>query len=363
LTVQEFQNQFESITPPDVAWKGDNVGLQIGRPTDTINKVLVALDVTLDVVHEAVRNKINFIVTHHPLLFHPVKNITPDTRAGNLALFIAEKKINLYAAHTNLDSVQWGVNFCLAETLGLKNVKILSPITESLKKIVVFVPKTHIDQVANAMYDAGAGMFTKYDHCSFRGDGIGTFRGMNTAQPFLGTVGILETASEIRLEMLCESWKVKKVLAAMIHAHPYEEVAYDIYPLTNRNTEYGLGAIGELSNALDEKSFLNRVKRTLKVKMLRYTTGKRSIKKVAVCGGSGSEFIIDAIRQNADAMITADVKYHTFQDCEEKILLIDAGHFETEQIVLPALVKEIKRITGTTKVYKTKYLTNQVRYY
>lgn len=367
VTVKEFQLEFETIAPPAIAWKGDNVGLQFGRESDTITNILVALDVTMDVAVEAKKKKANLIITHHPLLFHPLKSITPASRTGEIVFYLAEQSINLYAAHTNLDSVKRGVNFVLAKKLGLKNISVISPLKESLTKIVVFVPQHHVEQVAHAMHGAGAGTFSKYDTCSFRTEGVGTFRGMGDARPFLGKVGNVEQAKEVRLEMLCETWKISTVLSAMIKAHPYEEVAYDIYPLSNKNTEYGLGAIGELEKSLNQKEFLSFVKKKLNVQSLRFSGGIKPIRRVAVCGGSGTELISDAVNQGADAMITADVKYHTFQDFEKKILLIDAGHYETEHHVLPAVKGMINEILNrkkiSTKVFITKHNTNPTHYF
>ncbi len=364
MNIKEFQKQFEQITPPAIAWNGDNIGLLVGRENDEIKNILVVLDLTMKVAEEAKRKKANCIITHHPLIFHPLKNITPRSRVGELVLYLTENKINLYAAHTNLDSVKWGVNFALAKTLQLTNVQILSPMKESLTKIVVFVPRDYVEKISEAMHEAGAGMFTKYDRCSFRNEGIGTFRGMNDANPFLGEVGKLEKANEVRLEMLAEHWKIDAVLSAMLKAHPYEEVAYDIYPLLNRNTEYGLGAIGTLPKKMLQKDFLSLVKKKLGAKALRFSGTSNSVERVAVCGGSGTALIGDAISQNADAMITADVKYHTFQDVEGKILLVDAGHYETEHIVLPALAKKIQQMFKQNKhkgkVFITQHSTNPV---
>lgn len=366
VTVKEFQKEFENITPLAIAWKGDNVGLQVGRGSDTITNILVSLDATVDVAVEAKKKKANLIVTHHPLLFHPLKNVTLQSRVGALVLYLAEHKINLYAAHTNLDSVRWGVNFVLAQALGLKHISILSPLHESLTKITVFVPRKYVEQVAAAMHDAGAGTFTKYDTCSFRTDGTGTFRGMNDAKPFLGQVGKVERAEETRLEMLCETWKVNSVIAAMMKAHPYEEVAYDVYPLMNKNTEYGLGAIGNLDTPMGANSFLKLVKTKLQTGSLRFSKGPASIQSVAVCGGSGSELISEAASLGADAMITADVKYHTFQEFEGKILLVDAGHYETERHVLPVVGNKIREIVrkrkSSTKVFITEHTTNPIHY-
>ncbi len=364
MIIQEFQKQFEQIAPPAIAWKDDNIGLLLGRENDDIQNILIALDLTMDVAEEAIRKKANCIVTHHPFLFHPLKTITPKSRVGKLVLFLIEHKINLYAAHTNLDSVKWGVSFALAKKLGLNDIQILSPIKESLTKVVVFVPNDHLEKVADAMHSAGAGTFSKYDFCSFRTEGIGTFRGMNDANPFLGKVGKLEKTKEVRLEMLSEHWKVGSVISAMMKAHPYEEVAYDIYPLLNRNSEYGLGAIGTLQYKISQEDFLSLVKKKLGSKALRFSGQARSIQKVAVCGGSGTELISDAISQHADAMVTADVKYHTFQDGEKNIVLIDAGHYETEQVVLPVLAKKIQNLFAHNnhagKVFITKHNTNPV---
>ena len=364
VTIKEFQEEFENITPPAIAWKGDNVGLQVGRGSDTITNILVSLDATMDVAVEAKKKKANLIVTHHPLLFHPLKNITPRSRVGALVLYLAEHKINLYAAHTNLDSVRWGVNFVLAQALGLNDVSILSPINESLTKIAVFVPQKYVEQVAAAMHDAGAGTFSKYDTCSFRNEGTGTFRGMNDAKPFTGEVGKVERVQEIRLEMLCETWKEDRVLASMIAAHPYEEVAYDVYPLINKNTEYGLGAIGNLDTPMSTHNFLRSVKSKLKIGTLRFSKGPASIQRVAVCGGSGSELINEAVSRGADAMVTADIKYHTFQEFEGTILLVDAGHYETEHQVLPAVENKIREIVtkrkSSTKVFVTEHTTNPI---
>lgn len=364
MRIQQFQKEFEAIVPPSIAWKGDNIGLLIGRPESRITNILVALDLTMDVALEAKKKNANFIVTHHPLLFHPLKNVTPTTRTGELVLFLTEHRMNVYAAHTNLDSVQWGVNFVLAKRLGLTDVKVLSPLKESLISIVVFVPVDHAESVAKAMHDAGAGSFSKYDQCSFRGEGTGTFRGRQGSDPYIGTPGTLERVKEVRLETIAEQWNAGKIVAAMLKAHPYEEVAYDLIPLLNKNSEYGLGAIGTLPKRMTQAEFLRRTKKVLGLKSLRFTGNKKSISRVAVCGGSGSEFIGDAVAQNADAMVTADLKYHTFQEFESKLLLIDAGHYETEQIILPTVatkIREIARRNGHSgKVFITQHSTNPV---
>lgn len=364
MRIHEFQKDFEAIAPPSIAWKGDNIGLLIGRPENRITNILVALDLTMEVAREAERKKVNCIVTHHPLLFHPLKNITTSSRIGELVLYLTEHRMNVYAAHTNLDSVQWGVNFVLAKKLGLKDVRILSPLKESLISIVVFVPADHAEKVAQAMHEAGAGEFSKYDRCSFRSEGTGTFRGKSGSDPFIGSPGTVEHVNEVRLETIAEQWKASKIVSAMLKAHPYEEVAYDLIPLLNKNSEYGLGAIGTLSKKMSQQEFLRMTKKVLGLNGLKFSGKRTSISRVAVCGGSGSEFIGDAVAQGADAMVTADLKYHTFQEFESKILLIDAGHYETERIVLPALAKKIQEIAKRNghsgKVFITQQSTNPV---
>ena len=358
----------EEWIPPATAWKGDNSGLQVGRTGATISNILLALDATLDVAREAEARKVNLIVTHHPLLFHPLRSLTEKSRPGEIALRLAERKINLYAAHTNLDHVRGGVSFVMASLLGLQRVHTLSPLPATLVKLAVFVPASHLEKVAAAMHEAGGGRFTNYQECSFRTEGIGTFKGMGGANPFTGTKGILERAPEVKLEMLVETWDLSATMAAMFKEHPYEEVAYDIYPLNNESLEFGLGAIGELPKSLPLEKFLARVKKTFGTPVLRYT-GKRTnaVQRVAVCGGSGGELLSQAIGQHADAFITADIKYHGFQDAERDILLIDAGHFETEHHILPALALRVKEIVksekASSKVFITRKNTNPVSYY
>ena len=348
----------EEWFPAGIAWKGDNIGLQIGRPETTVKNILVALEVTMDVVEEAKRKNANLIVTHHPLLFQPLRSITPETSAGAIALALAESGIALYAAHTNLDSARGGVNDVLGAALGLQNARVLSPMEGRSKKIAVFVPRTHVEQVADAMYAAGGGGFTKYQECSFRSDGIGTFRGMDDARPFLGSVGVLERAEETKLEMLVPAWQASSVVRAMLAVHPYEEVAYDVYPIENANPEFGLGVIGTLPKPISAKKFLLQVKKILGTPMLR-TAGRTDgmISTVAACGGSGAEFIEPAARQHADAYVTSDLTYHTMQEAPHGLLLIDAGHYETERPVLPVLAARLQKFAQQQKVRMKVFTT------
>ena len=368
MTLGKFQHLLEEWIPPATAWKGDNCGIQVGRTRSEIRNILLALDATIEVAHEAAARNANLIITHHPLLFHPLRSLTEESREGHIAIYLAEREINLYAAHTNLDCVRGGVSFVMASLLGLHGVRTLSPLTDTLVKVAVFVPSSHLEKVAKAMHDAGGGRFTNYEECSFRSEGIGTFKGMDGAKPFIGTKGILEKTPEVKLEMPVETWNLRAVMAAMLREHPYEEVAYNVSPLQNENTEYGLGAIGEFLKPIPQEKLLSLVKKVFGTPFLRYT-GKttRMVKKIAVCGGAGGELVSEAIRQNADAFITADLKYHGFQDAERDIFLIDAGHFETEYHILPVLARRVKEIVkkekAPSKVFITKKNTNPVSYY
>ena len=368
VTLGKFQQALEEWIPPASAWKGDNCGIQVGRATTEIRNILLSLDATLDVAKEAMTRRANLVVTHHPLLFRPLRSLTDDSRAGAIALFMAERNINLYAAHTNLDHVNGGVSFVMASLLGLRNVRMLSHLPDTLVKVSVFVPASHLEKVAKAMHGAGGGGFTHYEECSFRTEGIGTFKPKEGATPFIGSKGVLEKTPEVKLEMPVETWKLGGALAAMFREHPYEEVAYDVSPLQNRSEQFGLGAIGEFTKPVPPEKFLSLIKRSFGTKVLRYTgRTARPVRHVAVCGGAGGELVSEAIRQRADAYITADIKYHGFQDAEKDIFLIDAGHFETERHVLPVLAERIKEIItrekSEAKVFITKENTNPVTYY
>jgi dinuclear metal center YbgI/SA1388 family protein len=367
MTIGEFQHSFELTTPPGAAWKHDNIGLLIGRPDAGITNIIVSLDVTMEIAQEAVRKKANLIVAHHPVIFQPLKTVTSRTSGGRLILYLIEHGIAVYAAHTNFDSVRHGVSFALAARLGLTDIEVLSPLRDTLTKIAVFVPPSHVDDVAHAMHEQGAGMFTKYDECSFRTDGVGTFKPMNHARPFAGSVGTLEKAQEVRIEMLAERWKVNAIVGAMIDAHPYEEVAYDVYTLENRNTEYGLGAVGMLRAPMKAEKFLRQVKRLLGAEGLRYAgDAGKMIMRVAVCGGSGADQVEEARRSGADAFVTADMKYHAMQEAAEHLLIVDAGHYETEHIALAPLSDQIRGIGIThgarCKINVTEYTTNPIHF-
>jgi len=357
---------FEDWSPRWTAWEKDNPGLQVGDRRREVTNVLIALDVTREIVDEAVAQKSQLIVSHHPLLFRPLRSVTADDDAGNLVLLLAKHNIALYSAHTNLDAAPGGVSFTLAETLGLRNVRFLAPLEQRLAKVVTFVPESAVDAVRSAMAHAGAGTIGEYSACAFEMKGEGRFRASENSHPVAGKRGEESRVPEVRLEMLVPRARISAVAAAMKSAHPYEEAAYDVYETGNPDPNHGMGAIGELPSAVSLGVFLKRVKRELGCGALRYTGGlKRQVRTVAVCGGAGSDLLPDALRERADVFITADVRYHAFHTAGSAIALVDAGHWETEQVVLKQIAGRIRAEAGKTRealtVRVTKHCTNPIQ--
>ena len=368
MTGKEIIKYLEEWAPKGIAWDKDNVGLQVGDPEIKIKNVLLSLDLKEEVIESAIKENCNLIITHHPLLYYPLKNLdfSKSSRAKMIEKLI-KNNITLYSAHTNLDFTKHGVSYQLAKRLLLKNIRFLKNLSENQIKLVVFVPESHVNKVAEAIHKSGGGLIGEYSHCSFRTSGTGTFKGSNESNPTIGKKGKVEFVEEVKLEVLVDKWRLNQVLNEMKKAHPYEEVAYDIYSLKNENANYGIGAIGELSDSIDTNDFLGFVSSKLKTSTLRYTNSKKKkIKTVAVCGGSCGDLVDEAIKQNADAFVTADLKYHTFQDAEGKILLIDAGHYETEIPILDEIKKRLESLLNENKkikVLKFKGSTNPIVFY
>lgn len=342
LKCQSIIEKIEQLAPKKLAYDWDNVGLQIGDPRENIKKILISLDLTEEVIQEAIENKINMIVTHHPFIFKPLKQIRFDQPSGKLIKIMIENKINLYVAHTNLDIANQGLNDMLAEKLSLENIEVLSQREEEkLYKIAVYVPKGYEEELRNVLGNKGAGYIGNYSHCTFQLSGTGTFKPLEGTKPFIGNIGQIEYVDEYRLETIVSQSNLSKVVKAMIKAHPYEEVAYDIYPLENKGKSFGIGRVGYLATPIAYEDFLLKVKKELSIEYLR-TAGPKalSIQKVALCTGSGAEFMYQAKRKGADIYITGDIKYHEAQMAKDLDLsLIDAGHFATEIIMIEGLKK------------------------
>jgi len=352
MICKEIIKYIEEWAPKETAWQKDNVGIQIGAADRKLRNILLCLELTGEVIDDAIKKSCNFIISHHPLLFNPLKRIDlQNDKNSKLIERLIKKNITLYSAHTNLDFTRDGVSFELAKVLKLKNIDFLKRAGSSQYKLVVFVPESFAKKVSEAIFGAGGGIIGEYKRCSFRTNGIGTFRGSDTANPVFGKKGRDEEVKEVRLEVLINSPALNKVLQALFKVHPYEEVAYDIYPLENPGNS-GAGAIGELENSFSKAEFLKFISGQLKIRNFRYVESTNNkIKKVAVCGGAGSDLIQDAINAAADAFITADIKYHSFHDAAGKIFLIDAGHYETE---IHSLNELKRRLTSYAKINKSK---------
>ncbi len=365
MRLGDVRDIMEAWAPRQIAWERDNVGIQLGSPSQRIRGILVSVDVSDGVIREAIRKRADLIISHHPIFFHPLRRVSPEDRRGRHVSLLLRSGIAVYSAHTNLDFTMDGVSMALADRLGLRNVRLLEERGDIFSKVVVFVPPDYRQRVMEAMARAGAGVIGDYESCSFGLEGSGTFRGREGTRPFTGRTGKLENVREVRLEMVSPRWKVADILAAMRAAHPYEEVAYDVYDLTNRGS-YGAGAIGEYNSPLTPSRFLSLVKKSLRAEGLRHAGRARAIRRVAVCGGSGSEYLSLALERGADAYVTADVSYHRFDEAE-RILLVDAGHFETEYPavgrVVAYLKKELSKRQFRVRVSAVTARSNPVRYH
>jgi dinuclear metal center YbgI/SA1388 family protein len=319
----------ERLAPKHYAEPDDKIGLQVGSVRKEVRTVLVALDVTPEVVAEAAELGAELIIAHHAVIYRPLAHLQTDTPAGALAAELLRRDMAVYVAHTNLDSAEGGMNDWMAEALGLSNLQVLREAhTDKLYKLVVFVPKGHENKVRDAMFSAGAGWIGNYSHCSFNVEGTGTFLPREGSDPFIGRTGKLETAEEVRIETVVPQSVRGKVVAAMLKAHPYEEVAYDLYAIDLKGRSFGLGRVGELPAAEPLDAFAERVKRALDVPFVRVVgPADKPIRKVAVLGGSGSRFIGNARFAGADVLVTGDIDYHTAHDAAAAgLALVDPGH-------------------------------------
>lgn len=365
MQVQDIIQAIEEYAPPAYQEGYDNSGLQVGNPQDEVKAVLISLDVTEALLDEAIQRGANMIVAHHPLLFSGLKQITGRNYVERIVHKAIKNDINIYTCHTNLDSVRNGVNAKIAEKLGLQNTAILSPMGDSLYKLYTFAPADAADRVREAMFAAGAGAIGKYSECSFNTPGTGTFRPGEDTDPAIGQAGgPREEVNEVKIEVLVDKGRRSQVLKALVAAHPYEEVAYDIVPLSNVNQDLGAGMAGELPEPMDETAFLQYIKDNMNAGCIRHTTLLgRKVKKVAVCGGSGSFLLKDAIRAGADVFITADFKYHQFFDAEGKIVIADIGHYESEQFTSEIFLDIINRKFPNFATLLSNLSTNPVNYF
>ncbi|MEX2370648.1 MAG: Nif3-like dinuclear metal center hexameric protein [Bacteroidales bacterium] len=364
MKIKEITAFFEKLAPLNYQESYDNSGLQVGDYSMEINGALVTLDITEEVIDEAIGKKVNLVIGHHPLIFGGLKSITGKNMVERVVRKAIKNDIAVYAAHTNLDAIRQGVSGKMCEVIGLKNCKILDPVKGVLKKLVVFVPTEHAEKVRSALFEAGAGVVGNYDSCSYNSEGTGTFRGGEGTNPFVGEKGKIHHEPEVRVETVFPDHEKGRIITAMLHAHPYEEVAYDIYPLENTWNEIGMGMIGELEKPVSEKEFLALLKKKFNTGVIRHTAFlQKQVKKVALCGGAGSFLLRKAIADKATVFVSGDFKYHQFFDAEEKILIADIGHFESEQytreIIYDLLIKNFPKFA----VQLSEINTNPIKYF
>jgi dinuclear metal center YbgI/SA1388 family protein len=364
MKIQDVINYLEGWAPLAYQEPYDNAGLLVGDVNSEVAGVLVCLDSTEAVIEEAKKKNCNLIVAHHPIIFSGLKSITGGTYIERALIKAIKNDIAIYAIHTNLDNVLTGVNKEISDRLGLENQTILSPKKSLFTKLSVFTPIEKAEQVRQAIFDAGAGKIGAYENCSFNMDGSGTFKPINEANPHIGEVGKVHEEPEVRIEVLVPNAGLGKVVSAMLDSHPYEQVAYDLVSLQNENQFVGSGMVGELVNSEDLMDFLKRVKDTFNSGIVRYTApiGNNKIKKVAVCGGAGSFLLNAAVGVNADIFITADHKYHQFFDADNRIVIADIGHFESEQFTIDCIRRKLMEKFTTFAVHFTEVNTNPINY-
>lgn len=346
VSCQTVVSIIEKLAPRRIAEDWDNIGLQIGSPAQKVNKIFVSLDINEEVLQEALDFGADMIVLHHTPLFKPLKSIRTDQAGGRLITRIVQNNLALYTAHTNLDAAWGGVNDVLVDLLGLQEVTPLDTTwQQKLYKLVVYVPNNYVEQIHKVLTHAGAGCIGNYSECTFRVEGTGTFLPLPGSTPFLGHQGKLEYAQETRLETIIPEENLSKTLKAVLKAHPYEEVAYDLYALNNEGVKTGLGRVGYLSHPVTLAELIEIIKEKLEITNLRYCGNpEKTINKMALCGGSGMSLLAQAIFCGAQVFLTADIKYHEAQDAlTQDIALIDAGHFATERPVIDIVADYLRK--------------------
>ncbi len=364
MKIKEIISYLETIAPLSYQESYDNSGLIVGSPNDEVHKILISLDCTESVVDEAIDKGCNLIISHHPIVFKGLKRFNGSNYVERTVIKAIKNNIALYAIHTNLDNIVGGVSSKIADKLSLTNQAILSPKSGQLKKLVVYVPRTHVEEVRRALFESGAGAIGNYDECSYNSAGYGTFRPLEGADPAIGNVGVQERVEETKIEVVFPAYLERKIVVSMLASHPYEEVAYHIVSLENKLLTVGSGVIGNLEEPMSGNDFLAYLKDSMNLKVIRHTALlDRPIQRVAVCGGSGGFLLQEAKRSGADIFITADYKYHEFFDAEDEIVIADIGHFESEQFTQELLLDIIKKKFVNFAVLITETDTNPIKYY
>ena len=362
-SIRDIVSALETLAPPAYQESYDNARLITGNPDEKIRGIICTLDVTEEVVQEALDKDCNLIVAHHPIVFKGLKSLTGKNHVERTVIKAIKHDIGIYAIHTNLDHVLGGVNKKISDKIGLINTRILEPKQSLLMKLVTFIPIADADRVLEALYQAGAGNIGNYSSCSFQVTGTGTFKPSHEANPTLGEKGVLEKVEEKRVEVMFPAHLKNPVLSQLKKNHPYEEVAYYLHSLENENQEIGAGMIGELEAEMEEREFLLHLKESMDLQVVKHTgLRNKKIKNVAVCGGAGIFLLPAAKRNKADIFITSDIKYHEFFDAEGELILADIGHYESEIHTKELLKEFMSQKFSNIALYLTKIVTNPITY-
>lgn len=370
MKIKKIVELLQQMAPLPYAEDFDNVGLLVGNQEEELTGVLVCHDALESVIDEAVENNCNLVVCFHPILFSGIKKITGNNYVERAILKAIKNDIAIYAVHTALDNHQTGVNKIFCDAIGLKNTKILVPKSQFIQKLVTYTVPENVEKLLNALFSAGAGKIGNYENCSYSSYGTGSYKGNEQSNPVIGNKNELIKADEVKIEVTFEAYLQKDILKVLFDNHIYEEVAYEVYQLQNLHQNIGLGMIGELEEVMPEKEFLEFVKHKMECGVIRHTNFlNKPIKKVAVLGGSGSFAIKNAIQAGADVFLTADLKYHDFYQAENKLILADIGHFESERFTKNYIVDFLKeKITNFApalskgRVVLSQINTNPVKY-
>lgn len=361
--LKEIVSIIEQFAPLRYQESYDNSGLLIGENDMEITSALLCLDIDESVIDEAINIGSNLIISHHPLVFSGLKRFTKNSYISRVLHKAIKNDIAIYSCHTNIDSVKNGVSYKIGERLGLKNMRPLSPLEDSLCKLVVFCPVQSVDIIREKMCEEG-GVIGDYENCSYVSYGEGSFMGNENTDPFIGTPMQVETTNEARVEVIINKSLVEKSLAEVRKVHPYQEVGYDIYPLKNIDYNVGLGIYGDLEQSVDAEQYIADVADILECKVIRYSDIiKREVKRVAICGGSGASFVGKAISTGADIYISADFKYHDFFLESNQITIADIGHFEGEKYTLDIFYDIISKKMPNFAIHYTKKGKNPINYF
>ncbi len=364
MKIEDIINTLERIAPLSYQENYDNAGLITGHKNTECTGIICALDATEVVITEAAKQGCNLVVAHHPIIFNGLKKINGKNYVEKAVIASIKNEVAIYATHTNLDNVASGVNKQIEDKLGLINCRILVPKQRALMKLYTFAPINYGEKIRCAIFNAGGGEIGNYSECSFNAEGTGTFKGDIGTTPFVGEPGMRHEEKEIKIEVIFPAYLKSNILSAMIKAHPYEEVAFDVINLANEFQNVGSGLIGELPEEIDEEKFLQKIKEAFKLSVIRHTNllGK-PVNKIALCGGAGSFLIDNAIEAGADFFITSDIKYYEFFDSNNKLVIADIGHWESEQYTIDLIVDILKLEFPTFAVRKTEVKTNPVNYF